>query len=302
MRIGIIILVLLFISGCALQQKSDRQTGDQIAYHMNKGNYSKAYNIYSGLSEKEKNGKTVKKKFKQLQAKITKIKETTEQAADQAIEKGDWKKAIDVYKKQEALIEVDAVFKESYNRFVKRHEREKKEANNDFLIVRADYLIKTLQIKQSSHKVDPYDSEIEDQIDDIKEESVSISRQLLELGTKAIHDNDISTARKLIPLAKQLDDNKEVTRASKVLEKITKPLDKYIVRLTEKGTRLYSDEEYKKALEVWNDVLYLDPNNKKVQANRERTNKVLESLEKIKQENVIERQQISDSKSKDLTP
>jgi tetratricopeptide (TPR) repeat protein len=301
MRIVIILCIALFATGCALLQKTDRQLGNEIAFHINDGNYAKAYYSYNRLSDKEKNGKAVKKRFKQLQSKITKIRETTNQTASQAIEKGDWKKATTAYKKHEDLIEVDTQFRENYNLFVRQHEREKEKLNNNFLIVRADYLIKKMEIMQSTLKIDPYNLDIKDQIHDIKEESILISAQLLKLGVKAIRDNDISTARKLIPLAKQLDASKEANKASAVLGKITRPLDKYITRLTNKGNRLYSDEEYKKALEVWNDILFLDPNNKKVQANLERTEKVLESLKKIKRNKATGENNPADNQSKDPT-
>ncbi len=64
-------------------------------------------------------------------------------------------------------------------------------------------------------------------------------------------------------------------------------MEEYIEKLTEYGTKLYSNEEYNGALEIWDEVLYLDPNNEKVKANKERTEKVLQTLEKIKKENIV---------------
>ncbi len=292
----IIILLVLLLSSCALLQNNDTEitieSGNDpeimMTMLLKKGDNRAAYDLYNDLSQEEKSGQRINKKYLDLQKNIATIRKNTEKTVEHAIRKGEWKQAIDLYNNQMALIEIDDAFKQNYSRFVRRHQLAIRTLNDSFLIVRAEYLIKELALIRASFKLDPYNSEKQQKLQSTEEESKEIAKQLLEFAVKAIREKDIATARALIPLAKQLHNNKAVTRASRALEKITGPFDEHIDNLIEQRTQRYRNEQYTKALEKWNEILFLDPNNAKIVTIRERTKKILQSLEDLKQKNILD--------------
>lgn len=296
MRIAII-TILAVLSACStLEQsnetlvkpltsilKSDSTIAGTMANHINQGELRSAYDVYNSLFELQKKREAIHKKYLELQRHIDTVRVNTENAAEHAIQKNDWKQAVDLYQNQTSLIEINPAFKTSYNNFLSRQKKAIQQLDNSFIIVRAEYLIKELPVSRRAIILDPYNAEKNRQLKSTEKEAKEIANLLLQSGVKAIRKRDIPTARKLIPLAKQLDNNKAVSRASRALDRMTRPLDEHIEKLIEQGTQLYSDEQYALALEKWNEILFLDPNNEKITANRERTEKVLQSLEDLKQ-------------------
>ncbi len=287
MQARVTLLMLLCISGCALLPKTDAELEQEMATKLANNELRAAYDTYGKLSNNGKQTEAVIQYHQQLKQKISAIRTATEQQANQAIRNSDWKNASNLYHKQLALIVTDPTFQKSYQDFQKKLEHQKAPLKNSFLVVKANYLIEKRKMERLIQKLDPYDNDNENQLEITKQEARSVSKKLLAQGLEAVKNNDIAKARTLIPLAKRLVNNKTARKATQTLEKLTKPMEEYIEKLTEYGTKLYSNEEYNGALEIWDEVLYLDPNNEKVKANKERTEKVLQTLEKIKKENIV---------------
>ena len=95
---------------------------------------------------------------------------------------------------------------------------------------------------------------------------------------------DIATARTMIPLAKKLDDNEAVDKASRTLSTLSQSFDEHLEKMVDEGIQFYSREQYGDALKTWNEILFLDPENDKVKDHKARTQKILQSLEALKQQ------------------
>ena len=54
--------------------------------------------------------------------------------------------------------------------------------------------------------------------------------------------------------------------------------------MVDEGIQFYSREQYGDALKTWNEILFLDPENDKVKDHKARTQKILQSLEELKQQ------------------
>ncbi len=280
-----LLFVLCCITGCALLPENNINLAQVMARNLKEGDLRTAYDIYQLLSAEEKSSPEIVKHHKTLQRKIRLVQDKTQKQADQAIALGDWKSAGAAYREQILLIEASSDFRKHYQGFLEKLEQRKRPLNNDLLLVRAQYLLKKREAESAIYRLDPKDERNARQFEQTKAESVLVSKRLLTQGLDAIRSNDISGARQFIPLAQQLSNTRSAKKAMQTLEEITNPLGDYIDKLTERGTDLYSKEDYNGALEIWLDILYLDPNNTKVQASRERTEKVLQSLNQIKREN-----------------
>lgn len=278
------VLLLILLGACAFLPGKDDYSARVIENHVAAGNIWAASEYYNGLRESERQGVAVSRAKATLNTRLADIRKKTVDAATAAIGKSDWKQAIDLYREQRLLVKMDKDFDASYQQFLKRQQRATQRLRDSFIVTRAEYLIKSIPVMIADLQLDPYNIQKEKQLNDVNRESTEIANRLRELGVDAMKKKDIATARKLIPLAKQLDDNKATAHASKTLATLTQSFDEHIEKLVDQGTRLYSKERYDEALEKWNEVLYLDPENDKVKDHKARTQKVLQSLEELKQQ------------------
>ena len=285
-RISIGVL-LIALTSCGLLPPNDSRLSQQMSSSLEDNNLREAYDAYEKLSTEQKQSDSTQKLYKQLKTNIALTRDRIEKLANEAIQKDDWKLASELYNAQSPLIAIDEAFQKNYQTFLSKMSIRKEPIQNEFLIVKAEYLIKKRKMERAIAKLDPFDANNELQLEETKRESKAISKLLLSQGLEAFHNDDITTARKLIPLAKALYNNKTARKATRVLEKSVRPMADYITKLTDYGTQLYGTENYQNALEIWDTILYLDPNNEKIIANKERTLKVLESLEKIKQDSEL---------------
>jgi tetratricopeptide (TPR) repeat protein len=277
-------LLLSTLCACASLPGNDTRSASVIENYLTTGNIWAAIEYYNGLQESQKQGTAVSEVHTRLVSKLSNVRTETINAAEAAVKKSDWKKAIDLYEEQMHLVEIDKDFEASYQNFLKRQQRAKNNLRDSFIVTRAEYLVKAIPVMITDQQLNPYDQKKEQHLKDVKQESTEIASRLLELGVSAMRKKELATARTLIPLAKQLDDNKATTKANKTLSTLTRSFDDHIKKLIDEGTELYSKEQYSNALEKWNEVLYLDPENEKVKDHKTRTQKVLQSLEELKQQ------------------
>lgn len=278
------LLLLTLLSGCAFLPGTDGRSARIIENHVAAGNIWAASEYYNNLEEQQKQGTAVSIAKEKLNARVADIRKKTIDSAAIAINKSDWKEAINLYREQMLLIKMDDDFHSSYQKFLEKKQHATNTLRDSFIVTRAEYLIKAIPVMISDQQLNPYNIRKEKHLNDIKQESKEVANRLLELGVNAMKKNDIATARTLIPLAQQLDDNKATVQASKMLSALTKSFDDHIEKLVDEGTQFYSKEQYGAALEKWNQVLYLDPENDKVQDHKARTQKVLRSLEELKKQ------------------
>lgn len=278
------LLLLTTLSACVFLPGNDNYSARVIENHVAAGNIWAASEYYKGLQKSQKQGLAVIRAKETLNTRLSDIHKKTINAAETAIKKSDWKQAIDLYREQMLLIKIDEAFNTSYQTFLKRQQRVTNSLRDSFIVTRAEYLIKAIPVMITDQQLNPYNIQKEKHLNDVKQESKEIASRLRELGVNAIGKKDIATARTLIPLAKQLNDNKATARASKMLSALTKSFDEHIDKLIDEGTQLYSKEQYADALEKWNEVLYLDPGNEQVKDHKARTQKVLQSLEELKKQ------------------
>ena len=259
----------------ALERNLDRYLSDN--------KLREAYDTYQAMSEVGKSDPAIRKKFQQVQLSIALVRIEVERVATEAIAAGEWAEAHGAYLEYQDLMETSPAFTKNYQQFLVRLDAKKADMSRDYLVARAEYLVEKLAAERSIVQLDPYDLANKSDLVATEREARQLSKQLRLQGLDAVEGNDIHTARRVIPLARALDDSASVREAERALERATRPMEEYIVRLSDYAKRLYSQEDYVNALEIWEVVLYLDPGNAQVQANRERTLKVLQSLDNIKQ-------------------
>jgi tetratricopeptide (TPR) repeat protein len=272
------------LCACTFLIDSDVRSAQAIDSYLAAGNIWAANNYYEGLYETQKRGVAVSNAHVILTAKLSEIRKKTIDAAEAAVKVSDWKKAIDLYQEQLPLVEMDKAFNTSYQNFLKKQQRERNNLRDSFIVTRAEYLIDAIPVMIADQQLNPYNREKEQQLNNVKQESRKIASRLLELSFNAMRKEDIATARTMIPLAKKLDDNEAAAKASKTLSTLSQSFDEHLEKMIEEGIRLYSREQYDDALRTWNEILFLDPENDKVKDHKARTQKVLQSLEELKQQ------------------
>jgi tetratricopeptide (TPR) repeat protein len=277
-------LLLTHLCACTFLIDSDVRSAQAIDSYLAAGNIWAANNYYGGLYETQKRGVAVSNAHVILTAKLSEIRKKTIDAAEAAVKVSDWKKAIDLYQEQLPLVEMDKAFNTSYQNFLKKQQRERNNLRDSFIVTRAEYLIDAIPVMIADQQLNPYNREKEQQLNNVKQESRKIASRLLELSFNAMRKEDIATARTMIPLAKKLDDNEAAAKASKTLSTLSQSFDEHLEKMIEEGIRLYSREQYDDALRTWNEILFLDPENDKVKDHKARTQKVLQSLEELKQQ------------------
>jgi hypothetical protein len=277
-------LLLTHLCACTFLIDSDVRSAQAIDSYLAAGNIWAANNYYEGLYETQKRGVAVRNAHVILTAKLSEIRKKTIDAAEAAVKVSDWKKAIDLYQEQLPLVEMDKAFNTSYQNFLKKQQRERNNLRDSFIVTRAEYLIDAIPVMIADQQLNPYNREKEQQLNNVKQESRKIASRLLELSFNAMRKEDIATARTMIPLAKKLDDNEAAAKASKTLSTLSQSFDEHLEKMIEEGIRLYSREQYDDALRTWNEILFLDPENDKVKDHKARTQKVLQSLEELKQQ------------------
>ena len=207
MRLLAFLLILTGLCACAYIPGSDVIAARTMAGYIESDSLWAAYNYYKGLDENRKQSPAVTRKFKELKTELAKIRKMTVNKADLAVRNSDWKQAIDLYQDQIHLIEIDASFDNSYQKFLKRLQKEKTTLSDGFIVTRAQYLIRAIPVMKSEEKLYPYDIEKQQAVAVVLEEAKDISIRLLELGIAAMRKKDIVTASSLLPLAKQLHNN-----------------------------------------------------------------------------------------------
>ena len=277
-------LLLTHLCACTFLIDSDVRSAQAIDSYLAAGNIWAANNYYEGLYETQKRGVAVSNAHVILTAKLSEIRKKTIDAAEAAVKVSDWKKAIDLYQEQLPLVEMDKAFNTSYQNFLKNQQRERNNLRDSFIVTRAEYLIDAIPVTIADQQLNPYNREKEQQLNNVKQESRKIASRLLELSFNAMRKEDIATARTMISLAKKLDDNEAAAKASKTLSTLSQSFDEHLEKMIEEGIQLYSREQYDDALRTWNEILFLDPENDKVKDHKARTQKVLQSLEELKQQ------------------
>ena len=276
--------LLTHLCACTFLIDSDVRSAQAIDSYLAAGNIWAANNYYEGLYETQKRGVAVSNAHVILTAKLSEIRKKTIDAAEAAVKVSDWKKAIDLYQEQLPLVEMDKAFNTSYQNFLKKQQRERNNLRDSFIVTRAEYLIDAIPVTIADQQLNPYNREKEQQLNNVKQESRKIASRLLELSFNAMRKEDIATARTMISLAKKLDDNEAAAKASKTLSTLSQSFDEHLEKMIEEGIQLYSREQYDDALRTWNEILFLDPENDKVKDHKARTQKVLQSLEELKQQ------------------
>ena len=277
-------LLLTHLCACTFLIDSDVRSAQAIDSYLAAGNIWAANNYYEGLYETQKRGVAVSNAHVILTAKLSEIRKKTIDAAEAAVKVSDWKKAIDLYQEQLPLVEMDKAFNTSYQNFLKNQQRERNNLRDSFIVTRAEYLIDAIPVTIADQQLNPYNREKEQQLNNVKQESRKIASRLLELSFNAMRKEDIATARTMISLAKKLDDNEAAAKASKTLSTLSQSFDEHLEKMIEEGIQLYSREQYDDALRTWNEILFLDPENDKVKDHKARTQKILQSLEALKQQ------------------
>ena len=276
--------LLTHLCACTFLIDSDVRSAQAIDSYLDAGNIWAANNFYEGLQEAEKSGVAVSKAHVILTTKLSEIRKITINAAEAAVKVSDWKKAIDLYQEQLPLVEIDKAFNTSYQNFLNKRQRERNNLRDSFIVTRAEYLIKAIPVMIADQQLNPYNRKKEQQLNHVKKESKEIASRLLELSFNAMRKKDIATARTMIPLAKKLDDNEAVDKASRTLSTLSQSFDEHLEKMVDEGIQFYSREQYGDALKTWNEILFLDPENDKVKDHKARTQKILQSLEALKQQ------------------
>ena len=276
--------LLTHLCACTFLIDSDVRSAQAIDSYLDAGNIWAANNFYEGLQEAEKSGVAVSKAHVILTTKLSEIRKITINAAEAAVKVSDWKKAIDLYQEQLPLVEIDKAFNTSYQNFLNKRQRERNNLRDSFIVTRAEYLIKAIPVMIADQQLNPYNRKKEQQLNRVKKESKEIASRLLELSFNAMRKKDIATARTMIPLAKKLDDNEAVDKASRTLSTLSQSFDEHLEKMVDEGIQFYSREQYGDALKTWNEILFLDPENDKVKDHKARTQKILQSLEALKQQ------------------
>lgn len=276
--------LLTHLCACTFLIDSDVRSAQAIDSYLDAGNIWAANNFYEGLQEAEKKGVAVSKAHVILTTKLSEIRKITINAAEAAVKVSDWKKAIDLYQEQLPLVEIDKAFNTSYQNFLNKRQRERNDLRDSFIVTRAEYLIKAIPVMIADQQLNPYNRKKEQQLNRVKKESKEIASRLLELSFNAMRKKDIATARTMIPLAKKLDDNEAVDKASRTLSTLSQSFDEHLEKMVDEGIQFYSREQYGDALKTWNEILFLDPENDKVKDHKARTQKILQSLEALKQQ------------------
>lgn len=276
--------LLTHLCACTFLIDSDVRSAQAIDSYLDAGNIWAANNFYEGLQEAEKSGVAVSKAHVILTTKLSEIRKITINAAEAAVKVSDWKKAIDLYQEQLPLVEIDKAFNTSYQNFLNKRQRERNNLRDSFIVTRAEYLIKAIPVMIADQQLNPYNLKKEQQLNRVKKESKEIASRLLELSFNAMRKKDIATARTMIPLAKKLDDNEAVDKASRTLSTLSQSFDEHLEKMVDEGIQFYSREQYGDALKTWNEILFLDPENDKVKDHKARTQKILQSLEELKQQ------------------
>lgn len=276
--------LLTHLCACTFLIDSDVRSAQAIDSYLDAGNIWAANNFYEGLQEAEKSGVAVSKAHVILTTKLSEIRKITINAAEAAVKASDWKKAIDLYQEQLPLVEIDKAFNTSYQNFLNKRQRERNNLRDSFIVTRAEYLIKAIPVMIADQQLNPYNRKKEQQLNHVKKESKEIASRLLELSFNAMRKKDIATARTMIPLAKKLDDNEAVDKASRTLSTLSQSFDEHLEKMVDEGIQFYSREQYGDALKTWNEILFLDPENDKVKDHKARTQKILQSLEALKQQ------------------
>jgi|TARA_B110000908_G_scaffold42263_1_gene51411 tetratricopeptide (TPR) repeat protein len=276
--------LLTHLCACTFLIDSDVRSAQAIDSYLDAGNIWAANNFYEGLQEAEKSGVAVSKAHVILTTKLSEIRKITINAAEAAVKVSDWKKAIDLYQEQLPLVEIDKAFNTSYQNFLNKRQRERNNLRDSFIVTRAEYLIKAIPVMIADQQLNPYNRKKEQQLNHVKKESKEIASRLLELSFNAMRKKDIATARTMIPLAKKLDDNEAVDKASRTLSTLSQSFDEHLEKMVDEGIQFYSREQYGDALKTWNEILFLDPENDKVKDHKARTQKILQSLEELKQQ------------------
>ncbi|MDH5785440.1 MAG: hypothetical protein OEZ16_07500 [Chromatiales bacterium] len=281
----LILFIALLSSGCAIFQVDDGSLEHSMAAAIERGDYRQAHDYYSQMSEQARRKKSVRNQSARLHRELESIREKTQKESRNAIAIGDWKKAIDLYRKHEYLIEIDKEFEKNYREFNARHGAASKQLQTQLLVVTAKYLVEATRLQRDNVRVSPYSSTYKWQLWELEREAKGIADELIAGGELAIKENDISTARKLIPLAHQLGKSTKTATLTRKLEDLIKPISNYVDDLMQKANHYYSDERYEEALALWDEILEFDPNNQDIQAQRQRTITVLDSLKRIEHEN-----------------
>lgn len=276
--------LLTHLCACTFLIDSDVRSAQAIDSYLDAGNIWAANNFYEGPQEAEKSGVAVSKAHVILTTKLSEIRKITINAAEAAVKVSDWKKAIDLYQEQLPLVEIDKAFNTSYQNFLNKRQRERNNLRDSFIVTRAEYLIKAIPVMIADQQLNPYNRKKEQQLNHVKKESKEIASRLLELSFNAMRKKDIATARTMIPLAKKLDDNEAVDKASRTLSTLSQSFDEHLEKMVDEGIQFYSREQYGDALKTWNEILFLDPENDKVKDHKARTQKILQSLEELKQQ------------------
>ncbi|MDH5612368.1 MAG: hypothetical protein OEY66_07940 [Gammaproteobacteria bacterium] len=280
------IFLLVNLAGCAFLETNKKKASDIVEQLMQDNEFVSAIFYLDSLPDAISSSKELSEKRKVLTQAMHVYEDKVLAKVKLPVEQGNWKVAIDIYEDALARLPKSSIVFREYESFNELKQRHIYELEIQALVIRAGSLEKIMKIRQSISELDPYSYIKKIKLSLLNSEIESIAGELLEHGVKALEDNEIAIAKRTLPLALRLYDNKEIEAANKRLEKLSKSMGGPLQDLINKGAELYGQERYEEAIVIWQQVLLLDPENTEIKANLERTQRVIENLERLKKSNV----------------
>ncbi|MDH5387847.1 MAG: hypothetical protein OEY06_05315 [Gammaproteobacteria bacterium] len=281
----LLIILLLNLTGCAFLETSEKRANININKLIKENEFAAAISYMDNLPDPISNKKKIKKNRTRIIKSMHAYEEKTLARINSFVEKSNWKAVIDIFSVAlQKLPEESVVFRE-YKTFKETRNRHIYELEIQALVVRGNSLEKIVELSHSILESDPYNSSKKRKLYLSTSEAKNIAEELLEHGIKAIENNEISIAKRTLPLALRLYKSKEIEIANKQLEKLSKSMSEPLQDLINKGAELYGQEHYEEAIIIWQQVLLLDPENNDIKSNLERTQRVIENLKRLKKSN-----------------
>ncbi len=212
-----LLVPLLLQTGCTVF--TSYQEGEtQINQWIKEKQYGKALKSLANVDPTDPDYSTAAKKRKQVEALAASYEHDVRQKNERLLEDGKWAAALDSYDDALDRLPDSAVLKDGLALLHQRQTRELERLELKRLFGYGAWLKEVLPVFDDLVRVDPRSSEARARQQRMRREADSLADELTQYGNRALANNQLDTAERLLVLASQLSDTPTIQESLKNLK------------------------------------------------------------------------------------
>jgi tetratricopeptide (TPR) repeat protein len=196
------VFFILHVTGCATT--SYRESSEGIEQLVKEKRYGQALDRLSDVAPSDPDFSRAAARYKEVEVSASRYEQGIRSKAQTLIDQGSWEQALDLYDEALSCLPRSVSLKTGLAELQDRQRKRSRQLELDNLLLRGDWLIKSLPIYREIALVNPRDRYAQSTYQGLQEEAGKVAEELESYGTGALETGDDKAARRFLTLALEL--------------------------------------------------------------------------------------------------